>query len=46
MREKNEEIHLWILEQERKKNKARLLRENSLAAEDPNEILQGNYLID
>jgi seryl-tRNA synthetase len=46
MREKNEEIHLWILEQERKKNKARLLRENSLAAEDPHEILQGNYLID
>jgi FtsZ-binding cell division protein ZapB len=45
-REKNEEIHLWMLEQERKKNKARLLRENGLAADEPHETSQSHYLTD
>jgi hypothetical protein len=45
-REKNEEIHLWMLEQERKKNKARLLRENGLAADETHETSQGHYFTD
>ena len=35
-----------MLEQERKKNKARLLRENGLAADEPHETSQSHYLTD
>ena len=45
-REKNEEIHLWMLEQERKKNKARLFNENGLATDETHETPQSHYLID
>ena len=45
-REKNEEIHLWMLEQQRSKDKARLLRENGLAAEESHETPQSHYFID
>ena len=45
-REKNDEIHLWMLEQERKKNKARLIAGNGLASEETQKTPQSHYLID
>ena len=42
-REKNEEIHLWLLDQERKKDRARSLKQKCNATEETKEFIHDKY---